>query len=581
MKILRGIAASPGVAIGEAMILTSEGYRIPRRLGARAAVEEELARLPRAVAAAAEELAQNRDTVTRELGPQYGAIFSAHEQMLRDPQLQCEVELLVREKRYTVEYAVSRTLRRYAKVLQSLEGILADRTNDIYDIEKTLLRHLLGRKREDVANLTQPVVILANNLTPSETVGLNRQLVRAFAVELGGMGGHTAIVAEALEIPAVVGVGHFLAQVSGGENVIIDGHQGLVILRPDHETLARYKQQAERRRQYAAQLRDLWDEPAATADGVRIRICANIEFPGEVEACRDRGADGIGLYRTEFLYLASSSEPTEEDQFQAYRRVAEVMNGAPVTIRTLDLGADKAPSGRMIEEKNPFLGLRSIRLSLRNPDLFRVQLRAVLRASASGAIRVMFPLISTLEELREARRFLRGVMVELEGEGLAFNPQIPVGMMVETPSAVVMLDRFLPEVDFISIGTNDLIQYTLAVDRSNSAVADLYHPTDPAVLRLLEMALRAAGARSTPVSLCGQIAGPHYVMLLLGLGLRDLSVTPVAIPEIKRVCRELTLTQCERAARRALALDDARQIENMLKDELKHAAPQLAPDANL
>lgn len=581
MKIFRGIAASPGVAVGEAMILSSEGYRIPRRLSARAVVDDELARLSRAVAEAVQELSHYRDAVTRELGPQYGAIFAAHEQMLRDPQLQSEVEALIRGKRYTAEYAVSRTLRRYAKVLQSLEGILADRTNDIYDIEKTLLRHLLGRKREELANLTQPVIILSNNLTPSETVNLGRRQVSGFAVELGGMGGHTAIVAEALEIPAVVGVGSFLTDASGGDKVIIDGHEGLVILRPDKETLARYEQQAERRRIFEAQLRDLWKEPATTADGVRIRISANIEFPEEVEACRQRGADGIGLFRTEFLYLAADSEPTEEDQFQAYRSVAEAMKGSPIIVRTLDLGADKAPGTRTLEEKNPFLGVRSIRLSLRNPSLFRVQLRAVLRASASGDIRVMFPLICNLEELREARRFVTRVMAELDSEGLAYNPQIPIGMMVETPSAVIMLDKFLPEVDFISIGTNDLIQYTLAVDRSNSAVADLYHPADPAVLRLLDMALRAACAANKPVSLCGQIPGPHYVMLLLGLGLRDLSVTPAAIPEIKRVCRSLTLAQCERAAQKALAMDDARQIENMLKDELRHAAPQLAPDASL
>jgi phosphotransferase system enzyme I (PtsI) len=580
MKVLRGIAASPGVAVGEAMILATEGYRIPRRLGARAAVEEELVRLDRAVGAAAEEMIQNRDTVSRELGPQCGAIFSAHEQILRDPQLHGEVHQLVREKRFTAEYAVSRTLRRYAKVLQSLDGAyFSERTNDIFDIEKTLLRHLLGRRREDVAHLTQPVVLLSTNLTPSETAALNRGLVRGFATELGGSGGHTSIVAEALEIPAVVGLGRFLTEVSGGEKVIIDGQEGLVILRPDKATLVRYEEEVELRRQRAANLKELWTEPAVTADGERIRICANIEFPEEVDGCRQRGADGVGLYRTEFLYLAATSEPSEEDQFQAYRRVAEAMAGAPVVIRTLDLGADKVPGARVIEEKNPFLGVRSIRLSLRNPELFRVQLRAILRASAFGDVRVMFPLISKLEELREARQAVLSVMAELEGEKTPFNPHLQVGMMVETPSAVVMLDRFLGEVDFISIGTNDLIQYTLAVDRSNSEVADLYHAADPAVLRLLEMTVRASRASATPVSICGQIAGPHFLMLLLGLGLREVSVTPAAIPEMKRVCRSLTVEQCEAAARGALSMDDAHAIEDFLKEELRRAAPDLAPES--
>lgn len=579
MKILRGIAASPGVAVGEAMILASEGYRIPRRLAARTAADGELARLGRAIEAAACEMGENRTTISRELGLQYAAIFSAHEQMIRDPQLHREVEQLVREKRYTAEYAVSRTLRRYAKVLQSLDGtIFSERTSDIYDIEKTLLRHLLGRQREDVTQLTQPVVVFSNNLTPSETAGLNRAFVRGFATELGGMGGHTAIVAEALEIPAVVGLGRFLTQVSGGEMAIIDGYEGLVILRPDKETLGRYEAEVQRRRQEAAELQERWREPATTADGVRIRICANIEFPEEVESCCRRGADGVGLYRTEFLYLATEAEPTEEDQFQAYRRVAEAMGGAPVIIRTLDLGADKAPFARAAEEKNPFLGVRSIRLSLRNPELFRVQLRAVLRASAYGDIRVMFPLVSKLEELREARRALHHVMEELDREQIAFNRNLPVGMMVETPSAVVMLDRFLREVDFTSIGTNDLIQYTLAVDRSNSEVADLYHPADPAVLRLLEMAVRAAQHANVPVSVCGQIGGPHYLMLLLGLGLRDVSVAPSAISEMKRACRSLTIAQCEAAARAALDRDDAHEIETLLKEELRKAAPHLAPE---
>jgi phosphotransferase system enzyme I (PtsI) len=578
MKILRGIAASPGVAVGEAMILVSEGYRIPRRLAPRAAVDDEVSRLERAIGAAAEEMGRNRDAVSRELGLQCAAIFSAHEQMLRDPQLQREVMQLICDKRFTAEYAVSRTLRRYVKVLQSLDGdFFSERSSDIYDIEKTLLRHLLGRDREDVSNLTQPVIVLSNNLTPSETAGLNRTHVRGFATERGGLGGHTSIVAEALEIPAVVGLGRFLTQISGGETAIVDGHEGLVILRPDRETLERYHEELERRRQHAAELQLLSDEPAITADGVRIQVLANIEFPEEVEACRNRGADGIGLYRTEFLYLAASSEPTEEDQFRAYRHVAEAMNGAPVIIRTLDLGADKLPSARATDEKNPFLGVRSIRLSLRNPELFRVQLRAILRASAFGDIRVMFPLVSKLEELRDARRALHRVMEELASEKTAFNPRVPVGMMVETPSAVIMLDRFLKEVDFISIGTNDLIQYTLAVDRSNSEVADLYHAADPAVLRLLEAAVRTAQQARSPVSVCGQIVGPHYLMLLLGLGLRDVSVAPSAIPETKRVCRGLTIAQCEAAARAALAGDDAHTIELLLKEELRKAAPQLAP----
>ena len=464
-------------------------------------------------------------------------------------------------------------------MFQSLDNsYLADRAHDIVDIEKRLLRNLLGRRREEISSLTSPVLILAHTLTPSETANLDRNFVKGFVTETGGPGSHTAIVAGALEIPAIVGLGPFLSDVSGGDLVIIDGNRGAVILHPDEETIARYRHEAEQNRTLAARLETLRELPAETADGVRIDLLGNIEFPHEVHHCVDRGADGIGLYRTEFLYLGADAEPTEETHFEAYCRVAQAMGSRKVVIRTLDLGADKVTgmtaSGR---ERNPFLGLRSIRVSLRNLPLFRTQLRAILRASVYGDLRVMFPLVSTLLELRQARMVLADVMEDLEENGIPFNRDLAVGMMVEVPAAVVMIDQFVPELDFISIGTNDLIQYTLAADRDNKDVVGLYNAADPAVLRLIRMAVEGARRGAIPVNVCGQMSSSSvYTMLLLGLGLRQLSVTPSAIPEIKKICRSVTIEQCESVSAHALSLENARDVKNYLKEELKKILPELA-----
>ena len=578
MQKLQGTAVSPGIAIGEALVMDNEGFRIPRRFVSRDAVDDELERLDKSIQAAAAEIASHRDAVAQELGEQLAAIFDAHLLMLQDARLRSELEEMIRQRHYSPEYAVSRTLRRYAQVFQRLEGShLAERAVDIFDIEKRLLRHLLGRRREGIAHLTSPVLVLARNLTPSETANLDRRFVRGFVTEMGGPGSHTAIVAEALEIPAVVGTGPFLADVSGGELVVVDGDQGLVILQPDEETLARYRHEVEQNRTTAARLQSLRDLPAVTADDVRVLLLGNIEFPYEVEHCVDRGADGIGLYRTEFLYLGSETEPTEEIHFRAYSQVVEAMAGKPVTIRTFDLGADKLPHLPPPEdERNPCLGLRSIRLALRHLPLFRTQLRAILRASALGNLQVMFPLISTLLELRQAKMVLADVMEDLQEHGIPFNRALPIGMMVEVPAAVLMIDRFVEEVDFLSIGTNDLIQYTLAVDRSNRDVVNLYNPADPAVLRLITMAVESADRKGLPISMCGQMcSNPAYTMLLIGLGLRQFSVVPASLPEIKHVLRHISVADCRAVVQRLSSMENARDIGNFLREEVKRRVPGL------
>ena len=586
MEKFQGIAVSPGVAVGEALVMDTEGFRIPRRFVARDEVEGAMERLGVAVDATSDEIARNRDAVCREMGAQCAGVFEAQLQILQSPKLRADLEEGICQRHYSPEYSVSRTFRHYAELFENLQGVtFTSKANDIHDIEKRLLRNLLGKRREALSGLTSPVLVLAHNLTPSETANLNREFVRGFVTEIGGPGSHTAVVAGALEIPAVLGTGPFLNKVSSGETVIIDGDEGLVIVHPDEETIARYRHEAEEIRTFAVRLETLRDLPAETSDGVHLSLFGNIEFPYEVDHCRDRGADGIGLYRTEFLYLGASGEPDEEVHFQAYSRVVQAMGDKPVTIRTFDLGADKVPHlSESEEEPNPSLGLRSVRLALRNVPMFRTQLKAVLRASALGNVRIMFPLISTLMELRQAKMMLADVMEDLEEHQIEFDRDVAVGMMVEVPSAVVMIDQFVDEVDFLSIGTNDLIQYTLAVDRSNKDVAGLYNAADPAILRLIEMTIRAGQKKPLPVNLCGQMSGsPVYTMLLLGMGLRNMSVRPSVIPEIKKVCRSVTIERCEEVARRAMTMENARNIKSYLKGELKKVVPELgavSPDGS-
>jgi phosphotransferase system enzyme I (PtsI) len=580
MEVRRGIAVAPGVAIGPAFVLGAENFRIPQRFVKIDAVESELERFQTAVGAVCHEIEVNEKLARDRLGQQYAAIFSAHRQMIQDPKLTGEIENLIRNKCYSPEYASSRVLRQYAKAIQNLgDNYLAERAVDLFDLEKRILKHLLGERREELSNLTQPVVVLANNLTPSETASIDTKFVLGFATEAGGRTSHTAILAGALEIPAVVAVGGFLSGVSGGETVIIDGTLGTVIIDPDEETLNNYRETAARFHTVEVQRESLTQVRPETKDGAYIRLAGNIEFPEEVEHCTHRGAEGIGLYRTEFLYIGRDQPPSEEDHFRAYARVVAAFPDRPVVIRTLDLGADKVPESMQSvfqDSANPALGLRSVRISLQNLTLFKTQLRAVLRAATLGDVWVMFPLVSSLLELRQARMILGDVMDDLDEQGVPFRRNMKVGMMVEVPSAALMAEEFAPEVDFFSIGTNDLIQYTLAVDRANPAVANLYSAADPSILRLIRMVAQAGTRQGIPVNVCGQMSSdPVYTALLVGMGLRNLSVTPQAIPEIKQVIRSLTIPQAEDIARHAAGFDVAREVEAYLRGELKKLCPDV------
>ena len=578
MDELQGIPVSPGVAIGPALVLESDGYRVPRRIVAANQVDSEYARLRAAIEAVSERLHTQSEETTERVGDDAGHIFQAQIQMLHDPHVHAELSNRIRVEHHAADYAVNRVLHRYSAALRKLDDpLLAQRAQDVWDIQKQLIQELGGGKQQPLSDLTEPVIVLSHVLTPSETANLDRRYVRGFCTETGGPGSHTAIVAKGLELPAVVGIGPFLDSVGSTERVIVDGDRGKVIIDPDEETVASYIQRLERRESLSARLAELRDLPAETADGVRIRLNANIEFPHETVACLQRGADGIGLYRTEFLYLSSTEEPTEQEHYLAYSQVVQEMNGRPVVIRTLDLGADKMGKRPLAEhEHNPFLGLRSIRLSLRNLDLFRPQLRAILRAAVHGDIRVMFPLITTMAELRQARMLLKVVAEDLKDAGIPYRSDIPVGMMVEVPAAVMMLDHFVEEVDFLSIGTNDLAQYTLAVDRSNEYVADLYQSSDPAVLRLIERCVQVAGEHDVPLAVCGEMStNPARALLLVGLGVHSLSVPPSALPKVKKAIRSVTMQQCREIADRISKLDAARDVDMYLNDRLGTLVPEL------
>jgi phosphotransferase system enzyme I (PtsI) len=580
MEIKRGIPVSPGVAIGPALVLDTEGYRIPQRFIDSEAVAEEIERMRRALSAAAAEAQANQRAVTEKLGSQYGAIFGAHALLVEDKTLARELEALIQGQKFAAEYAVSQVIRRYAKALESIDrGHFATRASDLFDIERSVLGHLLGQQRENVHDLKKPVIIVAHDLTPSETAAMDRRMVHAFATEAGGRASHTAIMAGALEIPAVVGIGKFLTDVSGGDVLIVDGNEGVVILDPDQETLRHYESTQSTFRKFETELGELRDLPPETRDGVYVSLLGNIEFPEEAQHCLDRGATGVGLYRTEFLYLNKKVDPSEDEHFHAYMKVLETLGShRPVVIRTLDLGADKfaIASEPVVHERNPFLGLRSIRLCLQNLTLFKTQMRAILRASATGDVRILFPMVSTLLEIRQCKMILAEVKEDLEEENVPFNRQLPIGTMIEVPSAAIIADQLAREVDFFSIGTNDLIQYTLAADRSNETVATLYSPGDPAVLRLLDQVIRAAGRANIAVNVCGEMSGdPIYTQLLLGMGLRQLSATPHNIPEIKKLIRSTTIDEAKRVAQEAMSLDTSRDVNNYLREQTRRILPEL------
>ena len=578
MEIKKGIGVSPGVVISTAIVLDAEDLAIPRRHIEPQQVDQEIKRFQDALDKSLVELNDLRSAVTVKYSKEIGGIFDFHIGVLKDPSLFEPVVAAIRNQKVTAEYAVSVVLRRFASNFQAMsDRYLADRVKDIYDIERRILHNVIGLKQESLGQLTYDAVVVARDLLPSQTAALDRTHIKGFATDVGGRTSHTAIVARALGIPAVVGLGNLTAEVSSGDTIIIDGNRGVVIINPDEDQLVEHREYERKREAIEIELKELQTLPAVTRDGHVISLQANIEFPEEVNDAVARGAAGIGLYRTEFLYMASASEPTEEDHYRAHADALKRLDGRPLVIRTLDLGADKYTQAKqVVPERNPFLGDRSIRMCLHNIPMFKRQLRAIMRATALGDVRIMFPMISTLMELRQAKMILNDVVEELEDEGLPFRREIPVGMMIEVPSAALMANQFAREVNFFSIGTNDLVQYTLAVDRTNEKVAGLFCPAHPAVLTLLRDVIRAGHRNSISVSVCGEMAGePLYTLLLLGLGLTIFSMNSPDIGEVKKIIRSTTLEHARQVARRVMSFDSERQVLHFLREETRKIIPEV------
>ena len=476
------------------------------------------------------------------------------------------------------EYATSATLKKLAdRFAKHPDSTFQSKVDDLRDLASRLLSKLQGKSTATLAQVAENTIIVARDLTPTQTAGFHRKNIIGFVTDLGGRTSHTAIVAGALSLPAVVGAKNLTARAHDGQTIIVDGSKGTIILDPDDETIEIYKERITVAEQARISLHELADLPAITTDGVRIELLGNIEFAEEIDHLLDEGGQGVGLYRTEFLYLTGNAPPTEEDHFNAYAQCIKMLDGKTLTIRTIDLGADKYTQRQEeTPERNPFLGLRSIRYSLANQKMFRTQLRAILRASAHGPVKIMFPLITNISEYRSARYFLNEEMEELAEEGIKYNPNIEVGMMVEVPAAALMASAFAREVDFFSVGTNDLVQYTLAVDRTNERVASLYTPIHPAVLRLVRDVARAGRKREIPVSCCGQSAAdPAFAALLIGLGVRTLSVTASSLPLVKRTIRALDSRRCERIVKRAIGFDSEAEASSYVLNRLKKTVPEV------
>jgi len=576
MEIIKGIGVSPGVAICSAIVLDADQTRISRNPLPGSDSKNEVRRLQKAFADASQEVAKLQISQSHIWDNKVQDIFAVHMHFLKDKNLRQKIEDILQQEQYSAEYAVSVVLRDISKHFSQTEDkYISERVNDIYDIERRLLRHLAGERREDLHHLTDEVIVVAHDLTPTQTVAFDKRFVKALATDAGGRTSHTAIVARSLGIPAVVALGEITQRIAAGDLVIVDGHRGTVVIDPDQATIDEYKRHAAAYVEHEHELDEVLHLPSQTQDGAAIKLQGNIEFPHEADIAMAKGAEGIGLYRTEFLYLEADHEPTEEDHYQAYLTTLRCFGSQPITIRTFDLGADKFTQRQKdMREPNPFLGLRSIRYCLQNLDMFKTQLRAILRVSAHGNIRMMLPLITNIVELRQTKWILAEVKEDLEEQGIAFNENMPVGIMIETPGAALTADHLADEVDFFSVGTNDLIQYTLAVDRINQKVASLYSPGHPAVLYLLRHVVQAARRAKIEISLCGEMASEkEFIPLLLGLGYTTLSLAPPMIPEIKKVIRSVTMEQCRAIARKAMSFDTDDQTLRYLRTEIQDILP--------
>lgn len=575
-RVFKGISASPGIALGKAFVLEDMDLAVGRWQVPPEAVKAEVSRFRSAVADTRKEMIATQQKILKLLGKTHARLIEAYLLILEDPLISKDVVKNITTNRVNAEYALSEAVAGAVKTLEAAtDEYFRERRHDVLDVGRKILLHLLGHQPQDLEDLNEPSVIVARNLTPSDTVHMKAQFAEGFATDIGGRTSHTAILANSLEIPAVVGLHEITRHVRPGDMMILDGNTGTVILNPPPDVVDNYRRERDIRGAERRDLERLRDQTAQTTDGRRIALAANIDSPGEIKNLLANGAEGVGLYRTEFVYLNRGGLPTEEEHYRHYAKVVQSVLPHPVIIRTLDIGGDKLVDLGFPEmnkrEPNPFLGLRGIRLALRHPDLFRTQIRAILRASAHGKARMMFPMVSGLEEFRAARKLVHACMDELRKENLPFDEKIEVGLMIEVPSAALVVDYLAQEADFMSIGTNDLIQYTLAVDRVNDEVSHLYEPLHPAILRLIHQTVQAGHAAGKWVGLCGEMAGDaELTPFLLGLELDELSVSPGMVPKIKKVIRESKFSDCRTLVVDALKDPSRENVQALLRRYRNH-----------
>ena len=575
---LKGIPASPGIVIGRAFLFDARRFIVPAKKIKEEDIPKEIARLEEALIKTRSEIFEIQKKISKEMGYNHAEIFNAHLMVLEDRMLIEEVIENLKKERKCVEHVFAKVLEKYINVFSKMDDeYLKERISDIDDVGKRVLKNLLGAKEKSLSELKQKVIVVAYDLSPSDTAMMHKKNVMGFVTDIGGPTSHTAIMAKSLEIPAVVGLEKATAKIKAGDMLIVDGGNGTIIVNPDANMLKKYHAMQQKFSQFGKTLLGLRDEPAETLDGHRVETMANIELPEEIDSVISHGAGGIGLYRTEYFYMNRRDLPTEDEQFEAYKKVVTRFKKSPVVARTLDLGGDKFLSQLEVpHEMNPFLGWRAIRFCLAQPEIFKVQLRAILRASAFGNLKVMFPMISGVQELKQAIAILEEAKEELRVRKIKFNEDIKTGAMIEIPSAALTCDLLAKEVDFFSIGTNDLIQYSLAVDRVNEKIAYLYKPTHPAVLRLIKNIIDSGHKENIWVGMCGEMAGETaFGLILLGLGLDEFSMSPAAIPEIKYVIRNLRFEDAKEVAKKALTLPTGEEVEEFANKRLYELIPKL------
>ncbi|MFD1738120.1 phosphoenolpyruvate--protein phosphotransferase [Bacillus salitolerans] len=563
---IKGIAASNGIAIAKAYKLVQPQLDIEKIAIQNS--EQEINRLNTAIQTSSEELEHIKEQARTELGEDKAAIFAAHLLVLRDPELIQPVQDKIKQEQVNAEYALHETASQFIQMFEQMDNeYMKERAADIRDVTKRVVGHLLGVEIPNPSLLTEEVIIVTDDLTPSDTAQLNRKYVKGFTTDIGGRTSHSAIMARSMEIPAVVGTKTVTADIQTGDLLIVDGLDGFVFINPSDEIIHTYHQKLSDYNEKKAIWAALKDQKTVSGDGHVVELAANIGTPEDVRGVLDNGGEGVGLYRTEFLYMGRDQLPTEEEQYTAYKKVLESMGGKPVVVRTLDIGGDKElPYLHLPKEMNPFLGYRAIRLCLEEQDIFRTQLRALLRASTQGNLKIMFPMIATIEEFIQAKSILLEEKSILQSSGIEVSDQIEIGMMVEIPSSAILADQFAKEVDFFSIGTNDLIQYTLAADRMNERVSYLYQPYHPAILRLINMVIEAAHREGKWVGMCGEMAGDQMAIpILLGLGLDEFSMSASSILPARSLIKNLSKAKLESLKGEILSKSTAEEVLEVVK----------------